>query len=349
MHPGGPHVYNINPEFFSPSSAAGRTGLAYLARGVPCLPSRSLAHLPISPPRYYHSLLPPSVRPLNPAHLTRPSPPLPVPPRSTMPVHEVERKFVVQAHLLTRFRANTLRRPFAALTALGRSAFRDTYFDTPSHELTHHALWLRRRCSFPHPPLDLLYPKTTTTTTTKAPPIGKYLSAKWELKCKLSPSTTTGAPSSSTASSSSAPPAAADGFTQAAYREITSASEIQQLLEQRFGLSFPPSPSPPPSALQVLADLITYREAFRVDGEFEVVLDSTDFGHAVGEVEVLANDVPAAEAKISRFVERYDEFFGGGGGKEEPRGKLSAYFDRFGMKPKDVPDLRALLEHRDGP
>lgn len=70
------------------------------------------------------------------------------------------------------------------------------------------------------------------------------------------------------------------------------------------------------------------------------MLDVTDFGHAVGEVELLAEDAERAHEEIAGFVEGYGWFFGGGGGggggegggqkREKPRGKLSAYLERFG-------------------
>lgn len=69
------------------------------------------------------------------------------------------------------------------------------------------------------------------------------------------------------------------------------------------------------------------------------MLDDTSFGHTSGEVEVEV-DVDVAEGKgkevtiekvhadIGEFFDKYSWFFRAGG-KEEPKGKLSAYFEAF--------------------
>ena len=66
--------------------------------------------------------------------------------------------------------------------------------------------------------------------------------------------------------------------------------------------------------------------------EFSVVLDVTDFGHEVGEVEVMAEEAGAEKAhrEIERFLKRYPWFFD----TRSPKGKLTAYFEVFGY-PKE--------------
>ena len=68
------------------------------------------------------------------------------------------------------------------------------------------------------------------------------------------------------------------------------------------------------------------------DREFSVVLDVTDFGHEVGEVEVMAEEAGAEKAhgEIESFLKRYPWFFD----TRRPKGKLTAYFEMFGY-PKE--------------
>ena len=68
------------------------------------------------------------------------------------------------------------------------------------------------------------------------------------------------------------------------------------------------------------------------DRKFSVVLDVTDFGHEVGEVEVMAEEAHAdkAHGEIETFLKRYPWFFDTRG----PRGKWTAYFDMVGY-PKE--------------
>jgi thiamine-triphosphatase len=89
--------------------------------------------------------------------------------------------------------------------------------------------------------------------------------------------------------------------------------------------------------LGVIADLVTTREAWLVDGEFKVVRDVADFGHEVGEVELeveLAGGggmgeeekaviMEAMDCKVEAFMERYAWAWERG----EAVGKLTAYFE----------------------
>lgn len=91
-----------------------------------------------------------------------------------------------------------------------------------------------------------------------------------------------------------------------------------------------------------MAHFITFREAWKVDGKFNVVFDTTDFGHSVGEVELEEPIVlylgeaadrdetrisamrhavaMEADAKIKEFMAHYSWAFPPG----KPVGKLSA-------------------------
>ena len=74
----------------------------------------------------------------------------------------------------------------------------------------------------------------------------------------------------------------------------------------------------------------THRRSFLADGKFTVVLDETDFGHSVGEVELLAEDANKAHTEIDGFLVRYAWLFD----CSEPKGKLTAYFEKY--PPKSV-------------
>ncbi|KAK8120251.1 hypothetical protein PG999_004371 [Apiospora kogelbergensis] len=92
------------------------------------------------------------------------------------------------------------------------------------------------------------------------------------------------------------------------------------------------------------ADFVTDRESWMIDGKFKVDVDSTDFGHIVGEVELTRilehgmgrQDEEAREMlailketmnqDIEAFMLCYPQIFPVG----RAVGKLSAYFHRFG-------------------
>lgn len=84
--------------------------------------------------------------------------------------------------------------------------------------------------------------------------------------------------------------------------------------------------------LSPLASFRTTRHSWLAEDEFTLVLDHTDFGHTVGEVELevnaTINDNDEAEGvmtemdmKIVRLLERYQHVFS----EEVPVGKLTAY------------------------
>jgi len=86
--------------------------------------------------------------------------------------------------------------------------------------------------------------------------------------------------------------------------------------------------------LDELCQFETCRRSFEADGKFTVVLDSTDFGHQVGEVEILAEDAEKAHRDIDAFMREYAWFFD----IIKPKGKLTAYFEKFGY-PNESPEL----------
>ena len=92
--------------------------------------------------------------------------------------------------------------------------------------------------------------------------------------------------------------------------------------------------------LGVMADLVTTREAWLVDGEFKVVRDVMDFGHEVGEVELQvevggrigeqekAVIMEGMDRRVEAFMERYAWALERG----EAVGKLTAYFEMLERK-----------------
>lgn len=70
----------------------------------------------------------------------------------------------------------------------------------------------------------------------------------------------------------------------------------------------------------------TFRHSFVANDHYTVVLDRTDFGHRVGEVEVMAEDADKAHADIDKLFKQHDWFFDT---QTKPKGKLTAYFERM--------------------
>ncbi|KUI59277.1 Thiamine-triphosphatase [Cytospora mali] len=135
-------------------------------------------------------------------------------------------------------------------------------------------------------------------------------------------------------------------FTNSAFEEITNVDDISTMLGKLVpGTALDPHDGLTGGRVEEVAKFISERKNFLVDGKFTVVLDETDFGHVVGEVE-LERNIPAtggeedvSEAKkvedhdrakmmadldreIDDFMKRYVWAFPPG----NPVGKLSAYY-----------------------
>lgn len=108
-------------------------------------------------------------------------------------------------------------------------------------------------------------------------------------------------------------------FARSTFDEITNRKAIADLIrphlpqfnekKEHFGL-------------EVLADFATTRQEFRANDKFVIALDCTDFGHSVGEVELMAEDEGTAHQEIDAFMAQYLWFFK----KGKAEGKLEAYF-----------------------
>ena len=83
--------------------------------------------------------------------------------------------------------------------------------------------------------------------------------------------------------------------------------------------------------LDRLCQFTTWRYSFKANRKFNVVLDRTNFGHQVGEIELLAEDADRAHAEIEAYMRKHAWFFDT---SSKPKGKLTAYFDKFGY-PKE--------------
>ena len=109
------------------------------------------------------------------------------------------------------------------------------------------------------------------------------------------------------------------------FSETKDRNQIRELVRTHF-----PDPSRDfhnQFGLGVMAEFKTHRLTYLADGKFTVVLDCTDFGHSVGEVELMAEDAEKAHKDIDAFFEEYAWFFD----TSKPKGKLTAYFEKFGL------------------
>ncbi|KAI4233710.1 MAG: hypothetical protein LQ352_008226 [Teloschistes flavicans] len=117
-------------------------------------------------------------------------------------------------------------------------------------------------------------------------------------------------------------------YSRSTFDEITDRQGIYEVIR-------PHVPHLEPSAsnlgLDILAHFTTVRWSFLANDKFTIVLDESDFGHSIGEVELMAEDEAEAHLQIDGFMRKYSSFFGRGKGDgEKPEGKLSAYLRRYG-------------------
>ncbi|GBB86470.1 hypothetical protein RclHR1_01290014 [Rhizophagus clarus] len=78
--------------------------------------------------------------------------------------------------------------------------------------------------------------------------------------------------------------------------------------------------------------ITTRRRNYLLNDKFTMVLDTTDFGHSVGEIELIVESqdkIQDAERRIASFMKEYDWFFETEG---VVMGKLLAYISRFNKK-----------------
>lgn len=127
-------------------------------------------------------------------------------------------------------------------------------------------------------------------------------------------------------------------FINSRFEEVSDPGDISRCISDTIG---GPCLKHEQFGLGQIAAFVTTRKAWIADDEFQIVLDMTDFGHTVGEVELQQQGRPSAatgmsleqekqeamqklDDKISRFMDRYAWAFCPG----TPKGKLTAYFER---------------------
>lgn len=185
--------------------------------------------------------------------------------------------------------------------------FGDVYFDTPHETLGRAGVWLRRREWWCTDPY------------------------RQQLEAKVRVS---------------------GDYTNSAFEEVTDVARIAALLDELVPgaevviLDRDTGPEVRGGGMGEVASFETHRRKFLADGKFTIVLDTTDFGHVVGEVE-LEREVPAGvegdgkeggynkamvvaemDREIDAFMKSYPWAFPPG----EPVGKLSAYFAKHPAK-----------------
>jgi thiamine-triphosphatase len=125
-------------------------------------------------------------------------------------------------------------------------------------------------------------------------------------------------------------------FINSAFMETDGNKLVKVVVEQN--LSITADGRTIEEILEPCAEFTTERESWIIDGSFKVDVDTTDFGHIVGEVELTKTlrytDDEEEETKlrdemdqeIKAFMQSCPQAFPAG----RPLGKLSAYFDQRG-------------------
>lgn len=112
-------------------------------------------------------------------------------------------------------------------------------------------------------------------------------------------------------------------FLKTSYEEIKSPLKIRSLVSENL----PGIPTNNENfGLDIFCDFTTKRELYLADEKFSIMLDEADFGHTVGEVELLASNINVAEFDIDEFMKKYSWFFKNG----KPKGKITAYLEKYG-------------------
>lgn len=231
------------------------------------------------------------------------------PPQPRRPVLEVERKFAPTTTSISQLNQNTGKPPFHSVVHKGKTCFEDTYYDTPEDTLSKAGVWIRRREKFECEVRRFVRNKRVD-----------HHGASWEAKVR-----------------------AGGDFINSAFKEITDIKEISAILSTLVpGSKLEQCGGPRGGRVREMARFVTDRAAYVVDGEFTVVVDVTDFGHTVGEVELerdateasyegedKAWAIAAMDRQINDFMKRYTWAFPPG----KPVGKLTAYFDQKTDRP----------------
>ena len=92
-------------------------------------------------------------------------------------------------------------------------------------------------------------------------------------------------------------------FDRTTFEEMEDVDQIQRMVRRHI----PTAPDwTQDFGLDPFAGFTTRRLSYKVPKEkFNVVLDKTDFGHRIGELEIMAEDAGEAHAEIGAFMGRY--------------------------------------------
>ncbi|KKY32073.1 hypothetical protein UCDDA912_g07976 [Diaporthe ampelina] len=245
-----------------------------------------------------------AVSPLARQHASRPSNSRASSSQPRRPVLEVERKFAPTAASILQLGQNSGEPAFGSVVHKGTTCFEDTYYDTPEDTLSKAGVWIRRREG------GFGRGARRSTGHGRAGPGNAFWEAKVRLGCD---------------------------FVNSACREVAGAREISAMLGALVpGSELDARLGPRGGGVREMARFVTERTGYIVDGKFTVVIDVTDFGHTVGEVELerAATEAPcegedralaiaAMDKEIDVFMRRFLWAFP----RAKPVGKLTAYFD----------------------
>ena len=120
-------------------------------------------------------------------------------------------------------------------------------------------------------------------------------------------------------------------YQKVSYQEVSTLSEIEKLVRKYLPECLGEKHN---FGLYPFCQFSTDRAEFTANERFTVALDTTDFGHDVGEVEVIAEEGESDKQvmmEIEKFMEEYRWFFKSVKGK--PKGKMTAYFEIYGGWP----------------
>ncbi|KAL7930789.1 CYTH-like domain-containing protein [Trichoderma chlorosporum] len=122
-------------------------------------------------------------------------------------------------------------------------------------------------------------------------------------------------------------------YTNSRFEELNDVSDISTYIKRTTGIDDQEARN---FGLDPIASFSTTRETWIADGEFNVVLDTMDFGHQVGEVELQKaltgepteeqkqEEIQLMDERVVDFMKKYAWAFSPG----QPKGKLTAYFER---------------------
>lgn len=122
-------------------------------------------------------------------------------------------------------------------------------------------------------------------------------------------------------------------FTNSRFEELNNVDDISTYIKRTTAIDDTAAQN---FGLDPIAVFCTTRESWIADDEFHIVLDTMDFGHQVGEVELQKSlagesteqqkqdEMRVMDERVAAFMKTYAWAFSAG----QPKGKLTAYFER---------------------